>query len=161
MPACGQASALKTLFQRLLLIPVPPGAISFCGPRLPCCKPRADSILPLNGTSHRRHLMFRSMAGFGYLLHCFEQVTRSGGDERGARGIEATSILQFVLRVETKEIGCALSTIGASDFLHRIDHVWEDKAVPRGECLHVVERVLRIGLGIIWHDRNCADSDLA
>jgi hypothetical protein len=39
----------------------------------------------------------------------------------------------------TKKIGCALSTVGASDFLCRIDHVWEDKAVPRGECLHVVE----------------------
>lgn len=82
------------------------------------------------------------MAGFSHLLHCLEQITASVGNQRSARGIEPTSILQLVFHVETKKIGRALSIIGTSDFLRRIDHVWEDKAVPRGECLHVVERVL-------------------
>jgi hypothetical protein len=78
------------------------------------------------------------MDGFSYLLHCLEQIT-AVGNQRSARRIEPTSILQLVFHVETKKIGCALSTVGASDLMRSIDHVWEDKAVPRGECLHVIE----------------------
>jgi len=78
------------------------------------------------------------MARFGNLLHRLEQITTSIGDQCGARGIEPTSILQLVLRVETEEVGRALSIIGASDFLRRINHVWKAKAVPHGERLQLI-----------------------
>jgi hypothetical protein len=61
------------------------------------------------------------MAGFSHLLHRLEQITASVGDQRSARGIEPTSILQLVFHVETKKIGCALSIVGASDFTTRGD----------------------------------------
>ena len=50
------------------------------------------SILPLDRTSHRRQLIFRTVAGFGHLLHRFEKVAAgrySGlfpGGEAGRHG---------------------------------------------------------------------------
>src|SRR5262249_1452100 len=74
---------------------------------------------------------------------------------------EPTSILQLVLCVEAEEIGCALSIIIACDFLGRIDNVGKREVVLRGESLHVVEGVLRIGVGVVWHDGDRADPDFA
>jgi hypothetical protein len=79
------------------------------------------------------------MAGLGHLLHCLELLAASVRDQRGARSIEPTSVLQLVLRVESKEVGCALSIIGARDLLRLIDHVREGKAVLGGEQLHLFE----------------------
>src|SRR5262245_41527015 len=80
---------------------------------------------------------------------------------RHPRSIEATSVLQLVLCVEAEEIGRALWTIGACHFLGRIDHVWEGELVTLCERLHVVEGVLGIGFGVVWHDGDRPDADLA
>ena len=72
----------------------------------------------------------------------------------------STAVLQLVLCVEAEEIGCALSIVSARQFLARINHVGKGKAVLRRERLHVVEGVLGIALGVVWHDGNCPDANL-
>jgi hypothetical protein len=82
-------------------------------------------------------------------------------NRRHARGIEPTSVLQLVLRVEAEEVGRALSVIGARHLLVGVDDVRKAEAVPRCKCLHVVEGVLGIALGVIWHNGDRTDTDLA
>ena len=74
-------------------------------------------MLPLDRTSHRRNLLFRSAARLGHLLHRFEQVAARIWRRLYARSIEPPAILQFVLRVEAEEIRRALSVIGSRDLL--------------------------------------------
>jgi hypothetical protein len=69
------------------------------------------------------------MACLGDLLHGFKQVATSVRDRRHPRSIKATSVLQLVLGVEAEEIGCALSVIGACNFLGRVDNIRKREAV--------------------------------
>src|SRR5262245_47500097 len=51
--------------------------------------------------------------------------------------------------VEAEEAGHALGAVVARDLLRLVDHVRERQAVLLSEGLHVVERVLRVGIGIV------------
>jgi hypothetical protein len=64
------------------------------------------------------------------------------------------------LRVEAEEIRRALSVIGSRHILCFVDDIGKGKAVLRRERLHVVEGVFVVGLGVVRHDSNCADTDL-
>src|SRR5215469_17222671 len=99
------------------------------------------------------------MACLGDLLHGFKSVAACISDWRHPRSIKATAVLQLILCVEAEEVGRALSVIGACHFLGRIDNVGKAKAMMRCEGSHVVERVLRIGLSVVWHYGDCADTD--
>src|SRR6516225_4406183 len=118
-------------------------------------------VLPLDRTTHGRNLLFRTKACLGDLFHRFKQVATSVRDRRHTRGIEPTSILQLVPHVEAEEIGRALSVISACHFLGRVDNVGKREAVLRGECLHVIEGVLRVGVRVVWHYGNRANPDRA
>ena len=82
------------------------------------------------------------MAGFGHLLHRLEKVAAGIGQQRRARRIEPSAILQFVLLIEAEEVGRALGTIGARKLLRLIDNVGKGKAMISREHLHIVEGVL-------------------
>src|SRR5208283_5014686 len=72
---------------------------------------RTSSILPLDRTPHRGHLLRRAAAGFCDLLHRLEKVATGVRYRCRARGVEPAAILQLVLQVEAEEIGRALSPV--------------------------------------------------
>ena len=80
---------------------------------------------------------------------------------RHVRRIEPSAILQLVLRIEVEEVRRALSVIGSRNLLRLVNHVGEAKAVLARECLHILERVLAVGLCVVWHDGDSPDTDLA
>ena len=118
-------------------------------------------MIPFDRTAHGWKLLFRPIPCVGDLLHRFKQVAASVRDGRHSRRIETTLVLQLILCIETEEIGRALRALGARHFLGRIDHVGKSEAMPRCERLHVVEGVLGIVLGVVWHDGDCPNPDLA
>ena len=99
------------------------------------------------------------MACLGDLFHGFKQVAACIRDRRHPRSIEATAVLQLFSCVEAEEIRRALCVIGACYFLGGVDNVRKGEAMPCGERLHVVEGVFGIGLSVVWHYGDCADTD--
>src|SRR5262249_52057905 len=65
------------------------------------------------------------------------------------------------MHVESKKVGRALSAIGSCHLLCLIDHIGECEPVLRCERFHVVEGVLAIGLGVVGHDGDRANANLA
>ena len=51
--------------------------------------------------------------------------------------------------------------IGERHFLSGIDHVRKREVVTRSERFHVVEGVLDILVGVVWHYGNRSNTDLA
>jgi hypothetical protein len=82
-------------------------------------------------------------------------------DRCGARRVEPSPILQLVPCVEAKEVGRALSAVGACYLLRFVDRVGERKTMLCRKSLHVVKGVLSVGRGVIRHDGDCADAYLA
>src|SRR5258708_32343758 len=115
--------------------------------RLPGHAPSSHSAAPLYRAPHAGNLLGGSFAGGCDLAHGIEELAL-GSSPRGARFalIEPAVVLEFERVVITEEFRRADRAVGARNSLCFVDHVGEDEAVSGGERLHVVERVLRIGI---------------
>src|SRR5262249_33021709 len=114
---------------------------------------------PLDRTSHACGLLERATAGLCHLRHRLEELTPRPGHQARAGNIEAATVLQLVVGIESEEIGSALRAISARDLLRLVDHVGEGETVLLRQPLHVLEGILGIGFSVVGHDRDRADAD--
>ena len=120
---------------------------------------RDSTTLPLDRAAYRRDLLDRTAARLCDLHHRVEQFARSTRGRLDPRGsIEAPAILQLKRAVVAEEIGSALRSEGPRDILCLIENIGKRVLELRRHFLHVLERILRVIVRIVRHDRDRADA---
>src|SRR5258706_3547578 len=113
---------------------------------------------PLYRASERPALLLGAAFACGDLQHGLEELAPAAGARLEAAVVQPSVVLQPEPGVVAEEFGRLRRAVGPRHRLALVQQVGEAEAVLRGEALHVLKTVLRIGGGVVGHDRGTADA---